>query len=70
MDHHTVRVSSMDIWDALLTSSPGFRPSIGTLDSMAGHIPKDGPVIIVTASFEGSYYHSRLRIHVLTMGTR
>ncbi|KAJ7218368.1 fatty acid hydroxylase [Mycena pura] len=33
--------------------SYGFRPSIGTLDSAAGKVPTDGPVIIVTASFEG-----------------
>jgi len=31
----------------------GFRPSIGTLDSAAENIPSHGPVIIVTASFEG-----------------
>lgn len=31
----------------------GFRPSIGTLDSAAEKIPSRGPVIIVTASFEG-----------------
>jgi len=31
----------------------GFRPSIGTLDSAAEKIPSGGPVIIVTASFEG-----------------
>jgi len=31
----------------------GFRPSIGTLDSAAERIPSDGPVVIITASFEG-----------------
>lgn len=31
----------------------GFRPSIGTLDSAAEKIPSRGPVIIITASFEG-----------------
>ena len=31
----------------------GFRATIGTLDSASGHTPKDGPVLIVTASFEG-----------------
>ena len=31
----------------------GFRPSIGTLDSAAEKIPSDGPVVIITASFEG-----------------
>ena len=31
----------------------GFRPSIGTLDSAAGEIPTGGPVVIITASFEG-----------------
>lgn len=34
-------------------SRPGFRSSLGTLDSATEHVPKDGPVIIVTASFEG-----------------
>ncbi|KAJ6537331.1 fatty acid hydroxylase [Mycena sp. CBHHK59/15] len=33
--------------------SYGFRPSIGTLDSALGKVPKDGPVIVITASFEG-----------------
>lgn len=32
---------------------PGFRASIGTLDSIAGRLPTDGPVIVVCASFEG-----------------
>ncbi|KAL1937786.1 hypothetical protein VTO73DRAFT_12805 [Trametes versicolor] len=31
----------------------GFRASIGTLDSASEHLPKDGPLVIVTASFEG-----------------
>lgn len=31
----------------------GFRPSIGTLDSAAEKIPSNGPVVIITASFEG-----------------
>lgn len=31
----------------------GFKATLGTLDSATGHIPTDGPVIIVTASFEG-----------------
>lgn len=31
----------------------GFRPSIGTLDSAAEKIPTGGPVVIITASFEG-----------------
>ncbi|CAE6460910.1 unnamed protein product [Rhizoctonia solani] len=31
----------------------GFRATIGTLNSTVGNIPKDGPVVIVTASFEG-----------------
>ncbi|THH27701.1 hypothetical protein EUX98_g6479 [Antrodiella citrinella] len=31
----------------------GFRPTLGTLDSAIEHVPKDGPVFIVTASFEG-----------------
>ncbi|KAJ7187234.1 fatty acid hydroxylase [Mycena filopes] len=33
--------------------SYGFRPSVGTLDSALGKVPKDGPVVIITASFEG-----------------
>ncbi|KAJ7674373.1 cytochrome P450 [Mycena rosella] len=33
--------------------SYGFRPSIGTLDSAVGKVPTDGPVVIITASFEG-----------------
>ncbi|KAJ7635523.1 fatty acid hydroxylase [Mycena polygramma] len=33
--------------------SYGFRSSIGTLDSALGHVPTDGPVVIITASFEG-----------------
>ncbi|KAI0075350.1 bifunctional P-450/NADPH-P450 reductase [Panus rudis PR-1116 ss-1] len=35
------------------SAAHGFRASIGTLDSAAGRLSKDGPVIIVTASFEG-----------------
>ncbi|KAF8713414.1 cytochrome P450, partial [Rhizoctonia solani] len=31
----------------------GFRAVIGTLDSITNNIPTDGPVVIVTASFEG-----------------
>ncbi|KAH8107855.1 bifunctional P-450/NADPH-P450 reductase, partial [Cristinia sonorae] len=31
----------------------GFRPTLGTLDSAVEHIPTDGPVFIVTASYEG-----------------
>ena len=31
----------------------GFRASIGTLDSVTANLPKGGPVVIVTASFEG-----------------
>ncbi|KAJ6460262.1 fatty acid hydroxylase [Mycena sanguinolenta] len=33
--------------------SYGFRPSIGTLDSALSKIPKDGPVVVITASYEG-----------------
>lgn len=33
----------------------GFRPSIGTLDSAAEKIPSNGPVVIITASFEGKF---------------
>lgn len=32
---------------------PGFHASLGTLDSATNHLPTDGPIIIVTASFEG-----------------
>ncbi|KZP32063.1 cytochrome P450 [Athelia psychrophila] len=31
----------------------GFQPHLGTLDSATDHLPTDGPVVIVTASFEG-----------------
>ena len=31
----------------------GFRAKMGSLDSVFGHLPKDGPLVIVTASFEG-----------------
>ncbi|KAM5540781.1 hypothetical protein V8D89_005425 [Ganoderma adspersum] len=34
-------------------SAHGFRASIGTLDSVTANLPKGGPVVIVTASFEG-----------------
>ncbi|KZT19446.1 fatty acid hydroxylase [Neolentinus lepideus HHB14362 ss-1] len=34
-------------------SSRGFKASIGTLDQATGRILTDGPVIIITASFEG-----------------
>jgi len=34
-------------------ASKGFRATIGTLNSVAGDIPTDGPVVIITASFEG-----------------
>ncbi|KAH7098971.1 fatty acid hydroxylase [Auriculariales sp. MPI-PUGE-AT-0066] len=34
-------------------ASHGFKAEITTLDSVTGNLPKDGPVIIVTASFEG-----------------
>ncbi|KAH7099627.1 fatty acid hydroxylase [Auriculariales sp. MPI-PUGE-AT-0066] len=33
--------------------SHGFRAEITTLDSVTGNLPTDGPVIVVTASFEG-----------------
>ncbi|KAJ6505385.1 fatty acid hydroxylase [Mycena sanguinolenta] len=33
--------------------SYGFRSSLGTLDSALAKVPTDGPVIIITASFEG-----------------
>ncbi|KAJ7579303.1 fatty acid hydroxylase [Mycena floridula] len=31
----------------------GFLPKIGTLNSMTNFLPTDGPIVIVTASFEG-----------------
>ncbi|QRV92606.1 cytochrome P450 family protein [Ceratobasidium sp. AG-Ba] len=34
-------------------ASKGFRATIGTLNSVAGNLPTDGPVVIITASFEG-----------------
>ncbi|RPD61291.1 bifunctional P-450:NADPH-P450 reductase [Lentinus tigrinus ALCF2SS1-6] len=33
--------------------SHGFKATLGTLDSIASHVPTDGPLVIVTASFEG-----------------
>ncbi|KAK7438635.1 hypothetical protein VKT23_017968 [Stygiomarasmius scandens] len=33
--------------------SYGFAPKLGTLDSTTGNLPTDGPVVIVTASYEG-----------------
>ncbi|KAI9067866.1 fatty acid hydroxylase [Trametes sanguinea] len=33
--------------------SYGFKADLGTLDSFTGRVPTDGPVVIVTASFEG-----------------
>ncbi|CAE6437995.1 unnamed protein product [Rhizoctonia solani] len=34
-------------------SARGFRTRISTLDSVTSHLPKDGPIIVITASFEG-----------------
>ncbi|KAJ3555497.1 hypothetical protein NM688_g2547 [Phlebia brevispora] len=31
----------------------GFRASLGTMDSAVEHVPTDGPVVIITASYEG-----------------
>ncbi|KAI0631143.1 fatty acid hydroxylase [Trametes polyzona] len=31
----------------------GFKASLGTLDSITEHVPTDGPLVVVTASFEG-----------------
>ena len=36
----------------------GFRPSIGTLDSAVEKVPSDGPVVIITASFDGQFRYS------------
>ncbi|GJE90389.1 bifunctional P-450/NADPH-P450 reductase [Phanerochaete sordida] len=38
---------------ASAAASHGFRASIATLDSAAGHLPTDGPLAVVTASYEG-----------------
>ncbi|CAE6443082.1 unnamed protein product [Rhizoctonia solani] len=38
---------------AATADAKGFRVTVGTLDSVVNHLPKDGPIIIVTASFEG-----------------
>ncbi|CEL62387.1 NADPH-ferrihemoprotein reductase [Rhizoctonia solani AG-1 IB] len=38
----------------------GYRATIGTLNSIVGNIPKDGPVVILTASFEGELEFSIL----------
>ena len=35
------------------THPPGFRASLDVLDMATEHFPKDAPVLIVTASFEG-----------------
>ena len=43
----------------------GFRPSIGTLDSAAEKIPSDGPVVLITASFEGQLSIPRDRAECL-----
>jgi cytochrome P450 / NADPH-cytochrome P450 reductase len=39
--------------DAYWCIHTGFRAALGTLDSAANHVPSDGPIIIVCASFEG-----------------
>ena len=43
----------------------GFRPSLGTMDSATERVPKDGPVIIVTASFEGMSVTVQLLLSVI-----
>ncbi|OBZ65058.1 hypothetical protein A0H81_14948 [Grifola frondosa] len=48
----------------------GFRATIGTLDSAAEHVPTDGPVLIVTASFEGTSAASRALNTLLTTTQR
>lgn len=35
----------------------GFKATLGILDSIVEHVPTDGPLIIVTASFEGKLIH-------------
>lgn len=37
----------------MIIALAGFKAQIDTLDSATGRLPADGPVIIVTASFEG-----------------
>ena len=34
-------------------SSRGYNPTVKTMDSAAGNIPKDQPVVVITASYEG-----------------
>ncbi|KAI0694739.1 bifunctional P-450/NADPH-P450 reductase [Earliella scabrosa] len=38
---------------ASAASAHGYKATLGTLDSAASRLPTDGPVLIVTASFEG-----------------
>ncbi|KAM5535289.1 hypothetical protein V8D89_011043 [Ganoderma adspersum] len=47
--------SSKSFAERLAADAPthGFRASIGTLDSVSAKLPKGGPIVIVTASFEG-----------------
>lgn len=42
--------------DHILQSQTGYKATMGTLDSAAEHLPTDGPVIIVTASYEGKKF--------------
>ena len=39
---------------------------MGTLDSLTEHVPTDGPLIIVTASFEGEFNTSHVASASLT----
>jgi cytochrome P450/NADPH-cytochrome P450 reductase len=55
----TLGVSANDLPN-LMCSFAGFCVKIDSLDSAANNIPKDGPVVIVTASFEG-------RFHILSL---
>jgi cytochrome P450/NADPH-cytochrome P450 reductase len=48
----------------------GFHPSIGTLDSAAENIPSNGPVVIITASFEGLSYYSLERFNGVLTGSQ
>ncbi|PIL35108.1 cytochrome P450 [Ganoderma sinense ZZ0214-1] len=47
--------SSKSFAERLAADAPthGFCPSIATLDSASANLPKGGPIVIVTASFEG-----------------
>ena len=47
-------------------SSNGFSAKIGTLNSITGHVPTNGPLIVVTASYEGQYSKNEYSSGMLT----